>query len=74
MNAKVLKVMRIGVLFAHRDQWWLTQRRRLQLYEKGSPGADVRFESLISFDKFGVGGVRAVMHDLSVSDPFAALF
>ena len=29
---------RIGVLFAHRDQWWFTQRRRLHLYKKSSPG------------------------------------
>jgi hypothetical protein len=29
---------------------------------------------LCGFDKFCVGGVKMVIHDLSVADPFAASF
>ena len=74
LNATALRVLRIGVPSVHGNHWWSTQRRRLQLHKKGSPEADVRFQQLIWLDRFGPEGVKPVIHDLSVSDPFLASF
>ena len=75
LYARVLKVMRFGINYEHNVQWWATQHRRLQLHNKGSAEADFDFGAvLIRFDKFGLGGVKNVIHDLSVADPFAASF
>ena len=45
LDARVLKLMRIGVLFARRDRWWCTQVLRLERCMRGSPNAEIRFGS-----------------------------
>ena len=88
LNARVVKVMRFVIKFVHKDMcyknnkfmhkdaWWASQQKRLQLTDKAS--AEACFELLrlsIFFDRFGLGGInRSVIHDLSVADPFAASF
>ena len=47
---------------------------RLEQCIRGSPNAEIRFDSRYNFDRFGVRGIPPVIHDLSVLDPFAASF
>ena len=75
MNARVLKVMRFHIIYKHNDNWFATQGRHLKLENNISREADFQFRPLyIYFNKFGIGGVKKVIHDLSVSDPVAASF
>jgi hypothetical protein len=75
LNAKVIHLMRLGIKYDHNKKWWSTQRKQLQLNNKGSAQNVIKFGTLpFSFDKFCVGGVKMVIHDLSVADPFAASF
>ena len=69
-NARVLKVMRLGVKNHHHDPWWVTQYKRLDINNKASMEADIQFGKLWFLGRFCYSGIeRARLHDLSVADP-----
>lgn len=84
LNARVLKVMRFAIRNCHKNEWWVSQRKRLLVKKKGSAEAAFEFGRYVVhmdtfgkayFDKFGQGCAKTViMPVLSVADPFAAPF
>jgi len=71
LNAKVLKVMRFGVIYAHKERWFATESRRLQLVNKASAIADFEFKTFPgNFREFYYTSIKKGTHDLSVADPF----
>ena len=72
LYAKVLKVMRFGIIYKHNNKWRANQCTRLHVINKGSSEADFEFMTFTGdFREFYYGFVTKDTHDLSVDDPFA---
>ena len=70
LYAKVLKVMRFGIIYKHNDKWWANQCRRLHVINKASREADFEFMTFTGFGEFYYTSVTKDTHDLLVDDPF----
>jgi hypothetical protein len=70
LNARVLKLMRLGISFKPDEEWMANQQRQLQLDNRVSRGAHVDFKTVYgSFTQFSTRVTKDI-HDMSVADPF----
>ena len=71
LNAKMLKFMRFGIIYAKKDRWLVTQRRKLQLDKKASAEAKFEFRTIAGkFTEFLYATVTKGTYECSVADPF----
>jgi hypothetical protein len=65
LNAKVLKEMKISLVYHRQQNWFANQRRLLQIENKASRDAQIEMKCGTT-----VNIARRDTHDLSMADPF----